>query len=117
MLITLNYCKMQIINCQDIHNHVTEDLEIFLFNVGQGDHILLKFPGQEYGIIDFHFDLELNIVEPPSLSYFRELKNSLSKDDFEKISISFICMSHTDSDHIKGVSEVVDWFNTENIHN
>lgn len=92
----------------EIHTKSTDKLEVFMFNVGQGDHLMLKFPTGEYGIIDFHFDSKL-AFEPPVLSYFKKLKTELSADEFQKITISFICISHNDKDHIKGASETVEW--------
>jgi len=93
----------------DIHA-TSNRLQVFLFNVGQGDHILLKFPTGEYGIIDFFYDCSNNISEPPILSYFKELKKALGNSEFSKVTISFLCISHTDKDHVKGVNETIKWF-------
>lgn len=95
-------------NILDVHNE-SQKMEVFVFNVGQGDHIMLKFPGFKYGIIDFFYDGNENIVEPPCLSYFKELKHVLNAEEFKKIAIAFFCISHTDKDHIKGVSETMQW--------
>jgi beta-lactamase superfamily II metal-dependent hydrolase len=92
-----------------------EKLQVFLFNVGQGDHIMLRFPSGEYGIIDFHYSTNSAIPEPPILSYFKDLKATLPKNEFDKIVISFFCISHTDSDHIKGVEETIRWFYDEGV--
>ena len=105
---------MKKIFAKDIHT-TSDKLEVFLFNVGQGDHIMLKFPTMEYGIIDFHYDTADNIVEPPCLSYFKELKRTLPVSEFEKITISFFCISHTDKDHVKGVSETIKWFHDNGV--
>ncbi|HEV7642768.1 MAG TPA: hypothetical protein VGO50_02395 [Pyrinomonadaceae bacterium] len=105
---------MKTITTEAIHTP-TDKLEVFLFNVGQGDHILLKFPTMEYGIIDFHYESSTAIAEPPSLSYFKELKRTLSKEEFEKITISFFCISHTDKDHVKGIAETIRWFDRNGI--
>ncbi|MGC2236157.1 MAG: hypothetical protein WA584_08345 [Pyrinomonadaceae bacterium] len=99
---------------KDIHT-ASNRLEVFLFNVGQGDHIMLKFPTLEYGIIDFYYDTADNQVEPPCLSYFKELKDSLPKSEFEKITISFFCISHTDKDHVRGIMETIQWFDDNGI--
>jgi beta-lactamase superfamily II metal-dependent hydrolase len=107
---------MKQIEISDIYSNDNDNLEVYLFNVGQGDHILLKFPSNEYGIIDFFYDTTSNTVwEPPTLSYFKELKQSLSAKEFEDITISFFCISHTDRDHIKGICETVKWFDENGI--
>lgn len=93
----------------DIHN-AKGIFEIFMFNVGQGDHFMLKFPDGEYGVIDFHYASSKSIVEPPALSYFKSLATVLSESEMKKITIAFICISHTDHDHIKGQIETVEWF-------
>jgi len=105
---------MKTITAKCIHT-ISKKLEVILFNVGQGDHILLKFPTSEYGIIDFHYETSNNIVEPPCLSYFKELKRTLSKEEFEAITISFFCISHTDKDHVKGISETIEWFHDNGV--
>jgi hypothetical protein len=105
---------MREVTVNDIHKE-SNKLEIFLFNVGQGDHILLKFPGLEYGIIDFFYDSSIENVEPPCLSYFKQLKNTLQESDFEKVTISFFCISHTDKDHVKGISETIEWFHNNKV--
>jgi len=105
---------MEIVSADRIHKE-TEHLEVYLFNVGQGDHLLLKFPTMEYGIIDFHYETSSNVVEPPSLTYFKELKRTLTEEEFDKIVISFFCISHTDKDHIKGAMETIEWFHKNNV--
>src|SRR5690242_1735224 len=67
-------------------------LTVFLFNVGQGDHILLKLPNGEYGIIDSYYETRLGLKEPPALT----LLDSLMTKDSKKPIISFICISHPD---------------------
>lgn len=105
---------MKQITVNDIHTS-SDKLEVFLFNVGQGDHMILKFPTMEYGIIDFHYDLpKVGTPETPCLSYFKELKKEL-KEEFQKITISFFCISHTDKDHVKGITETIDWFDKEGV--
>lgn len=114
---TLNRSNMESIqqrSATDLHAP-SEKLQVFLFNVGQGDHILIKFPTGEYGIIDFYYDAANKIPEPPALSYFKVLKKELTPEEFENITISFFCISHTDKDHIKGVCETIKWFYDNNI--
>jgi len=105
---------MKHIDIEDVHRG-NDNLEVFLFNVGQGDHIMLKFPNMEYGLIDFFYDTEIGVLEPPCLTYFRELERTLDSSEFEKITISFFCISHTDKDHVKGICETVEWFDSHGI--
>lgn len=82
-----------------------QNLTVYLFNVGQGDHILLQLPNGEYGIIDFHYGSAL--TAPPALGYLQHLRRKLDKRT--PIVISFICLSHPDYDHVKGVKALLDW--------
>jgi beta-lactamase superfamily II metal-dependent hydrolase len=81
-------------------------LKVYLFNVGQGDHILLEFPNDEYGIVDFYYEETLGLMEPPALTYLDHIRRSHPE---KKIVISFICLSHPDYDHIKGVDSFLSW--------
>lgn len=105
---------MKKIGVTTIHQR-KDQLEIFLFNVGQGDHLLIKFPGLEYGIIDFYYDPSVNLPAPPALTYFQALEAALPPEEFKKINISFFCISHTDKDHIKGVAETLQWFDDHHV--
>jgi|GEM_PF-3445261 len=105
---------MKKMNVSGIHR-TTGKMEVYLFNVGQGDHILLKFPGGQYGIIDFYYDASNKMPEPPALSYFRDLKRKLPKEEFDQIVIAFLCVSHVDLDHVKGISKMVNWLVKEGV--
>ena len=88
-------------------------LRIQLFNVGAGDHILIHLPNGEYGIVDFHFqDSRLNQDEPPAITF---LRHKLDTHPEKSIIISFICISHYDSDHIKGLQQFFEWQTKSNI--
>lgn len=80
-------------------------LTVYLFNVGQGDHILIRLPSGEYGIIDFHYGCGL--MSPPALGYLQKLRRRLNPNT--PIVISFICLSHPDYDHVMGVKAMLDW--------
>jgi beta-lactamase superfamily II metal-dependent hydrolase len=82
-------------------------LTTYLFNVGQGDNILLKLPNGEFGIIDCFYDSDLDVPEPPALTYLKEVRRR--RDPSIPLTISFICLSHPDGDHVKGVSELLSW--------
>lgn len=82
-------------------------LSVYLFNVGQGDNIFLKLPNGEYGIIDFFYDTDLNLAEPPAFTYLKKIRRRLKPTT--PIVISFICLSHPDNDHVKGARELLNW--------
>lgn len=84
---------------ENVKNQV---LKVKVFNVGQGDHILLELPNGEFGIIDSYYDKDFGWSEMPSLSYLKSLKKS-------DITISFICISHPDYDHTKGLNSFFKW--------
>jgi beta-lactamase superfamily II metal-dependent hydrolase len=80
------------------------NLRIYVFNVGHGDHILIELPNGKYGIIDFCYQLSLIQLFPPSIYYFEYLMQSK-----KNIVIEFICISHPDIDHIKGLEIFLNW--------
>lgn len=83
-------------------------LTVYLFNVGQGDHMLLELPNGEYGIIDFFYGSGL--AAPPALGYLEELRRQRGRGKSKTpIVLSFICLSHPDYDHVKGVETLLDW--------
>ena len=80
-------------------------MTVYLFNVGQGDHLLLELPNGKYGLIDFHWDIDINPgVEPPGLTYLKHKHNPQNP-----VVISFICISHPHFDHTKGLKKVLQW--------
>jgi beta-lactamase superfamily II metal-dependent hydrolase len=89
-----------------------KELTVYLFNVGQGDHILLELPNGEFGIIDFYYEISLGWKKPPALTYLDYLK---SRDPSRKIVISFICISHPDRDHLKGIDYFLEWIKRNEI--
>lgn len=81
-----------------------EKITIYQFNVGNGDHSLIEFKNNRFGIIDFYNCKDISISVPPALSYFEYLLNG--NPDIV-ITISFICITHYDIDHIRGLSEMI----------
>ena len=79
-------------------------LRLYVFNVGQGDHILLKLPDNTYGIVDFFYPGGL--AKCPAVYYLTNLKRLLPKED---IQIAFVCLSHPDGDHLEGLAGFVKW--------
>lgn len=79
------------------------DLRVHLFNVGQGDHILIELPNGEFGIIDFYYETPMG--EPPALTYLARLARERQQPPV----ISFICVSHPDKDHTLGIDKLLSW--------
>lgn len=87
----------------------SNNFQVFLFNVGQGDHILIRLPDGSFGVIDFYYNSKVNLLgEPPGLTY---LKNYLTTNG--KVRIKFLHISHYHQDHSKGLSQWLRWM-TEN---
>lgn len=78
----------------------SKPLKVFQFNVGAGDHMLLELPNGEYGIIDFHYSSQLNLCKPPAVYYLRHL---IRANKGKKVVIAFLCLSHYDLDHLRGI--------------
>jgi beta-lactamase superfamily II metal-dependent hydrolase len=82
-----------------------------VFNVGQGDHLILKLPNGTYGLIDFHYDKGINVAEePPALTYLKEQHTPENP-----VVLSFLCISHPHRDHTKGLPKVLDWLSENEI--
>jgi len=81
------------------------ELKVIVFNVGQGEHILIQFEDGRYGIIDFYFEggKGCALSEPPAITYLRNIPEK------EPLKIAFICVTHTDYDHIKEIDESIEY--------
>ena len=86
-------------------------LRVFVFNVNQGDQILLQFSDHSFGIIDLYYNTELGQVEPPAISFLKAYQKQFPN---KKIRLQFLCLSHPDLDHIKGTSKLNKWLKAEN---
>lgn len=91
-------------------------LRVYVFNVGQGDNLLLHFPDGSYGLVDFFFsDPNAYENEPPSITFLKQAKKR-----GEDIKISFLHISHYHFDHVKGIDILFDWLrdskNKKSIH-
>jgi beta-lactamase superfamily II metal-dependent hydrolase len=83
-------------------------LTVYVFNVGQGDHLLIEFPNGQYGVIDFYHQTSTkpNLLSTPAL-YFLEKRRLASPS--KRIRLRFIHLTHPDLDHTKGVIEFLEW--------
>ena len=83
-------------------------LNVYVFNVGQGDHILIEFPPvvtaqqqhRSFGIIDIN---EVNTefgLKIPAILFLENIK--------EPFELKFIALSHYDTDHIKGLDNFIE---------
>lgn len=83
-------------------------LTVYLFNIGQGDHMLLRLPNGEYGIIDFFH--EPGTSAPPALGYLQKVRRRLKRlNPRRPVVISFLCISHPDYDHLRGLETFLNW--------
>jgi len=83
-------------------------LKIIQFNVKAGDHTVLEFSDGEIGIIDFHYSAVQN--SPPVIQYLKKRIKEYKKP----LVIKFLCISHYDIDHVKGLYEFIEFVKEEN---
>lgn len=89
-------------------------LTVYVFNVGQGDHLLIEFPNGQYGVIDFYHQTSTtpNLLSTPAL-YFLEKRRLATPS--KRIRLRFIHLTHPDLDHTKGVIEFLSWVDKHKI--
>lgn len=85
-------------------------LTFVFFNVGQGNSILIVLPPDEesagerrYGVIDCYYD-KYKHAEPPVLTYLKNHRATC---------LEFIILTHADRDHFFGLSQLVEYFSSE----
>lgn len=74
-------------------------LELYFFNVGHGDSIAIKFPNNEWGVIDCNRNRD---EKDPSVLKFLKSNNVTC--------IKFIAVTHYHEDHFKGIDVIADYF-------
>lgn len=72
------------------------ELGVHVFNVGQGDSILLEFPDGSWGVVDCCQMAEF--PEPPALSYLKQKRVE---------ALAFVCLTHPHDDHYSGLSDIL----------
>lgn len=77
------------------------DFQIHVIDVGNGDALLIKFPNNETMMID----TGSNHYEKKVTSYIQQY---LWSEDLNKI--DYLVLTHPDSDHVGGASEILDRF-------
>jgi len=86
-------------------------LRVYMFNVSQGDHLLIKLPNGEFGIIDFfHSSSGLNQKSPPGIDFLKQVQWIFPE---KEITLAFIYLSHPDNDHLKGIPHLLDWLDQQ----
>lgn len=84
---------------------VSKKLKVIVFNVGQGDHILIEFPNGNFGLVDFYFCDQVNWPSDlPVITYLESNYPHLSKYTFE-----FVHLTHYHLDHILGLPYFLLW--------
>ena len=85
-------------------------LTVYVFNVDQGDNMLFELPDGTFGLLDFNYNWKINLaLEPPALTFLKDRHRE------SPVVLSFICLSHPDLDHIKGVERVIEWIDDNDI--
>ena len=80
-------------------------LELYFFNVGHGDSIAIKFPNEEWGVIDCNRNKREH--EPNVLKFL--IANNVER-------LKFLAVTHYHDDHCKGVDVIAEHYK-ENIDN
>jgi beta-lactamase superfamily II metal-dependent hydrolase len=83
------------------------EIRVTIFDVGQGDSILLEFPGNKIGIIDYYENPDFS---PPRKQALLSRLKGLSPKEIE-----FLCITHPDSDHYQGLTNLLHYFSRQNI--
>ena len=78
-------------------------LEIYVLDVGQGDSIFLRAPGGETMLID-----------AGEAQYFSEIDSFLKEQDVASLDV--VVATHPHSDHIGGMSQIIEAYEIENFY-
>ncbi len=78
-------------------------LDLYFFNVGHGDSILIKLPDNTWGIVDCNKDL--NQEEPNVLKFLKGINVT---------ELRFLCLTHPHDDHLNGLDKIIEHYQ-ENI--
>lgn len=81
-----------------------QDLEVHIFGNGIGESIVLRLPDGGWGVVDVYVP---SLDDPKSSSAFRLLSDRGVK------TLKFLCMTHADSDHYRGMTCFLDEFKVE----
>lgn len=80
----------------------SDEYFLHIFNVQQGDSLLLEFPGNKFGVIDCKYHESQNTDDdPPALAYLK----TRNVDHLE-----FICLSHPHLDHYHGLWKICQYY-------
>ncbi|MDJ1484224.1 hypothetical protein QNI16_27240 [Cytophagaceae bacterium YF14B1] len=88
------------------------EIKVIIFDVGKGDNIIVEFPENIFGLIDFN--KKTSQGEPPSLTYLR-LKYDELKAKGSNLRICFINITHQDKDHRHGAVDFFAWIEEKKI--
>ncbi len=83
-------------------DHSSNDLEVTVLNIGQGDSILIKTPDNNYGLIDAGRGNKV----------MEELSNTLP---FYVNTFDFIILTHPDADHVEGFLSIFEKYQIKNV--
>src|ERR1700722_513186 len=78
--------------------------QVYFFNVNQGDSILVRLNSGELIVVDCNIPIQSVDDEPPVLQQLRKCSAETGEYDIE-----VLCLTHTDTDHYRGLTKVIDW--------
>lgn len=73
---------------------------VHVFNVGQGDSLLVEFPTGDVAVVDCYYRKSVDGTLPQVVRY-------LERKGIHDIGL--LCLTHLDRDHYAGMSELIDW--------
>ena len=76
-------------------------LELHVFGTGQGESILLRLPGDRWGVVDYYASTQSDSASSPALDY---LESRAVRE------LEFVCLTHPHSDHFRGMGQLLDRF-------
>jgi beta-lactamase superfamily II metal-dependent hydrolase len=74
-------------------------LQIHIFNVGQGDSVLIQFPNGSWGVVDCKADDHSS--RPSALQYL--IAHGVPK-------LAFVCLTHPHADHFSGLPSILNHY-------
>jgi beta-lactamase superfamily II metal-dependent hydrolase len=75
-------------------------IDIHVFHCGHGDTILVRLPGDRWGLVDCYLPKQYGVRD----AFFRFVERN------EIGTLDFIIQTHPDRDHYHGMKEVIEYF-------
>src|SRR5579872_584692 len=82
---------------------VAEDLlEVHVINAGVGESIVIRMPGEGWGVVDCYSRCAADPDANPTVRFLR---------DRGVVRLEFLCLTHPHDDHYRGMSHLLELFN------